>query len=281
MEPTGKDGEARVGFTVPASRGTASTVAIIVDGNVVREYAATGVQDQVVAAGSNGLVPTTRRWVNEFGRCSDTTPQQVQTYGPLTSAKILSVRSEVSGRTGALESLTADANGNPATVHIQKLPRRANHVAGISTQEVATGFVDLGYGQTEVRSPSRSTTTRPRAVVGTATGIAATGFPPAASVAINRGTLCIDPSDGTRPQCQNDVQTDQCNNVSCGFIVVNAVNFPATGASRQLDRRGSPTVPPRATSSTETRETKAFEGSPGSVVDVPFCYVGPLVRRRR
>ena len=245
VEPTGRDGEARVGFTVPASRGTASTVAIVVDGNVVREYEATGVQDQVVAAGSNGGPHNVAlRVCNEFGRCSDTTAKQVQTYGPLTSAKILSVRSEAAG-TGVRWIVTADANGNPAQVRIASGARDVTlALTGIGTQEVATGFVDLGYNATEVvtvtlfdDAPSRGS--------GTATGTVTTGFPPAASVTVNRGTLCIDPPQGTKPQCQNDVQTDQCNNESCGFIVVNAVNFP--GDRRQLQPRHArvPAVPRR------------------------------------
>ena len=51
VAPSGADAEARVTFTVPESRGTESTVALLVDGAVVREYDATGAQDQRVAGG--------------------------------------------------------------------------------------------------------------------------------------------------------------------------------------------------------------------------------------
>ena len=76
VEPTGSDAEARLQFSVPQSRGNASTVAILVDGSVVEEFEARGGRDERVSVGGNdGPHAVLLRVCNEFGRCSDSARQ--------------------------------------------------------------------------------------------------------------------------------------------------------------------------------------------------------------
>ena len=123
--------EARVTFTVPQSRGTESTVALLVDGAVVREYDATGSPGPARSTcGDNDRAHTVAlRVCNEFGRCSQSEAKPVQAYGPLRSEHILDVHAEQSG-SQVRWLATVDTNGNGAAVQFaeraaQPVGRRA------------------------------------------------------------------------------------------------------------------------------------------------------------
>ncbi|MGI8645754.1 MAG: fibronectin type III domain-containing protein, partial [Nocardioides sp.] len=276
VEPTGKDGEARVSFTVPEARGTASTVAIIADGNVAREYDARGAQSQLVAVGTNaGPHNVALRVCNEYGRCSETAPQQVQPYGPLNSSHILAIRAEQSA-TAVRWIVTANANGKAAQVKVESAYRSVVlPLGGIGTQDVVTDFVELGFATTEVVTvtiydvdPSRGS--------GTAQQTYTVPPPTPATVSIYKGDPCIDLDDGSgKPPCTPDGDPkNDCIFASCGFIKLATTNFP-DGATCEIDssigKIGGTGAMPR---NGEVQTTYSF-GQSGQTVDVS-CFVGPL-----
>ena len=202
--PPAGDGEARVAFTVPASRGTASTVAIIVDGDVVREYDATGAQDQRGrrrrqrrtaqrrAAGVQRVRPLLRQ--RPPSRCRPTG------RSPAPSTSSPSAPSRAAARCAGSSPRTPTATAPPSGPAAPAAARDVTlALTGIGIQEVATGFVDLGYDATEVvtvtlfdDAPSRGS--------GTATG---TPRRPASRRAASvdrqpRARCCID-RPGRRP----------------------------------------------------------------------------------
>ena len=150
VAPSGIDAEARVTFTVPQSRGTESTVALLVDGAVAREYDAKGAQDQRVIVGDNDRAHTVAlRVCNEFGRCSQSEGRPVQAYGSLRSEHILDVHAEQNG-SQVRWLATVDTNGNGAAVQFLSGQRNVwVDAGGIDVQTVATPWQDIGFGSTE------------------------------------------------------------------------------------------------------------------------------------
>lgn len=233
VEASGADGEARVSFSVPESRGTVSAVAVVVDGTVVREFEASGARSERVSVGSNdGPHTVALRVCNEFGRCSDAPPKSVQTYGPLTDSHIIGIRAEQSG-TSVRWFVTGDSNGNPAQLRIDSSrpdlrPSQTFVLGGIDTQDLVTPFVDLGYGTTEVinvtvydDSPSRGQ--------GATQATYSIALPPAASIQVYRGDRCKDGVDSGFEQCNPGVpEGDGCRFDSCGFLTFTTQNFPPT-----------------------------------------------------
>jgi hypothetical protein len=216
VEPTGRDAEASVAFTVPESRGTASTVAIIVDGGVAREYDARGGQEQRISVGGNdGPHSVALRVCNEFGRCSEAPPQTVQTYGPLRSDHILSVQPEQNGYQ-VRWVVTVDANGDPAQVRVQGSTGRdvTLEAPGIDVQTVYTGWLDLGPSTTEAVTVSLGD---PNPNRGYAQKVATTRTPdPTPHVQISRGAAC---SDGSPTPCQSSPSDPTCVN-NCAFLAL-------------------------------------------------------------
>ncbi len=223
VAPAGTDAEARVTFTVPQSRGTESTVALLVDGAVAREYDAQGAQDQRVIVGDNDRAHTVAlRVCNEFGRCSQSEARPVQAYGPLRSEHILDVHAEQSG-SQVRWLATVDTNGNGAAV--QFLSGQRNlwvEVAGIDVQTVATPWQDIGFGATESidvalvdGDPSRgpvhrvaSTTTPP---------------PPPPTISLSEEPCSDDPNAG-KPACGGN-GSDYCVEASCARLLVTTTDM--------------------------------------------------------
>ncbi|MEO5851760.1 MAG: hypothetical protein ABIQ15_04530, partial [Nocardioides sp.] len=221
VEPSGADTEARVTFTVPEARGTASTVAVIVDGNVAKEMDARGVRDERVGVGTNdGPHSVSLRVCNEFGRCSESDTKTVQAYGALRSEHLMSIQPEQSG-TQVRWLVTVDTNGNEATVRVSS-PTSGRDVTlgvpGVDVQTVATGWLDLGYSTTEVITVSFFDNNPDRGEVLRQASTTTPDAPPP-TVSVGRGAKCND-ATGVPTGCGNPV--DPCTASNCGAIAVTA-----------------------------------------------------------
>jgi hypothetical protein len=221
--PTGQDAEARVSFTVPEPRGTSSTVAILVNGAVVREYDARGSQSQVVDVPDNDRSHAVAlRVCNEFGRCTQSDPQPVQTYGPLRSEHVLDVHAEQNG-SQVRWIATVDTNGSGGAV--QFVSDRRNQwvsVPGPDVQTVASDWVDVGWDSTEGVDLYLVDDDPSRGPVG-GKGWTTTPQPPPPVISVAKQRCSDDPAAGF-PACGGNGPT-VCVEATCALIFVTATDM--------------------------------------------------------
>ena len=226
VRPTGTNNEATTQFDVPDANGAQSTVRIYVGGVVKREYAATGRQTPTVMTASNdGPYPVMLEVCNEAGACSRSSTQSVQTYGPLGRAQILNITPRVNG-TKVTWSISADANGDPATLTVSSSQRGTETftMSSVDVSSFTTRTIDVGFSQTETitvtlrdtspgRGPGQRTATSPK-----------TADPPPRTVTVAKGARCND--GGGAPPCRSSTGSGTaCINASCAKVEVSSANW--------------------------------------------------------
>ncbi len=87
--PTGNNNQAKATFTVPASRGSESQVRVYADGVKVQQLAGPGDLEAVFEVANNlGPHSVMLEVCNEGGACTQSSVQNVQTFGPITQSNI-------------------------------------------------------------------------------------------------------------------------------------------------------------------------------------------------
>jgi hypothetical protein len=230
VEPTGRDAQARATFTVPDANGARSRVRVLVNGNPVDTFDATGGQTRDVGVPSNdGPYTVSLDVCNEQERCSASTSKTVQTYGPLNDGHVVSIRPRPGSgnpNTQMAWDVTVDANGDPATVRVSSSVRNETfQTSGVDTYSFTTTSRDLGFSATEQvtvtifdDSPGRGSGTR------SATSPRTDPEPPP-EVSVRRGARCQD-NDPSLPNCYT-TQGTRCTNNSCGYVNITTSGFDA------------------------------------------------------
>ena len=192
MLATGNNNQARASFTVPASRGADSIVRVYVDGAKVHQATGTGSMDAVFEVPDNlGPHAVSLEVCNEDGACTQSSAQNVQTYGPLSAAHIHSITPTINVRSVSW-TIEVDSNGDAATLIVTSDKGRSQEFAvpvGVST--FTTNAMEFGYQETETVTVTLSDPSLDRGPV-TATNSATTEPPPPPSVVASRGAACND-----------------------------------------------------------------------------------------
>ena len=176
--PTGNNNQAKATFTVPASRGSDSQVRVYADGVKVQQLAGTGDLEAVFEVANNlGPHSVMLEVCNEGGACTQSSVQNVQTYGPITQSNIHAITPTINV-TPISWTIEVDSNGDPATVTVTSDHGRNeqfNVPVGVST--VTTQPMDFGYQTTETVTVTLSDASPGRGSV-TGTNSATTEPPP-------------------------------------------------------------------------------------------------------
>lgn len=235
VRPTGSDARAVADFTVPDSRGARSTVRIFVNDVQVDELQATGRVSRAVGVPHNDGPHAVRlRVCNEAQACSDSATRTVQTYGPLNDGHVLRIEPRPDG-TRLSWTVTVDSNGDPATVRVTSTQGRDQTFAanGVDVQSFSTSSRDLGYSATEQLTVTISDSS-PRRGPGTRRASYTTGAAPTPTVAVSKGASC-GPGSGNGPCNSSASSPTECNNSSCGRIVITTARWSSATLSCSLD----------------------------------------------
>ena len=226
VEPTGASAKARIGFSVPDSRGQASNVSVVVDGVASPLGDISGPQNRSIDVPDNDKAYKVLLSVcNEKSLCTESVEQKVQTWGPLQDQHIVSVTPDVSGESIAW-TIKVDANGSPATLTFDS-NRRAPRSWSVSNLDVSTFTVDaeaLGFAVTERVSVTLSHDVDPSGDFVTFADRATTVDPPPAKITVVVGDKCNDGS-GSSPCHTSGNGGWDCTDNSCAFISIAVKNF--------------------------------------------------------
>lgn len=208
-QPTGNDGQVKLSYTVPASRGGSSTVTLLgAPGSLPSASAAGGAATATIGGLSNGRAYSLSLKVcNENNACTTSAAQSVTPFGPLAGPPSINY----TGNTGANGSFQANYtitvggnNGAPASVNITS----SSGCSGTGTHAVTnvgsqsfTVTCGLGWSQSVSVSASFTTgaTTPARANGGSAgpvqsaTTPAQPPPPPTRTVTIRKSTTQFQP----------------------------------------------------------------------------------------
>ena len=240
MRATGANGEAEASFSVPDSRGSQSIVrALTPSGARLGEWSLSGSSRtrRFIVGGNDGPHTVILEVCNEEDRCTDSTEQSVQTYGPLQKSFIDIVAVGDATQSGANEGqnlgwkITVNPNGAPADVDVTfggtGRPPQSFHLAGPGpgADPIVIDVVPLGYDVVETITVTVTDTALHRGSV-TKSAQERTGSPPPPEVDVRKGASCNDNgSPGSTPcHTPGDGQPD-CTKNSCAFIEVMATNF--------------------------------------------------------
>jgi hypothetical protein len=271
VEPTGNNNQAKATFKVPPSRGSQAVVRVYVDDTKVLQ-----VQDQNSTAATfevpDNLGPHAVRLevCNEGGACSQSSTQDVQTYGPLVPANIHSVTPTISGRSMSW-TVEVDSNGDPATLTITSDKGRVQQFSvpvGVST--FTTDVVELGYRVTETVTVTLADNGPNRGPV-TATSAATTEPPPPPSIVASRGAACNDNPDlGLQPCDTGQGGGPPCTDVSCAFVHIQLGGWEVAGGSVWCTVNDAPGRPYDPNADTDSAD---YYGTSGGTVTV-YCENG-------
>ncbi len=258
VRPTGSNNQGSAEFDVPDANGATSTLRIFVDGGLLRETPATGRRtEQITVADNNGPHAVQLEVCNEKGACSRSETQSVQTYGPLTRSQITSVTPSVSG-TRVSWSVTADANGDPATLTVRSSQRGTEtfQLTGPDVFTFRTTSLDIGYSATETITVTLSDSSPNRGSAAAQATSGRTDDPPAPRVEVFRGSAC---NDATGPACPKP--GDRCTNASCGRIGITTENF-TTEVTCTIDSSDGANFTRKGPYGNGSRDTSAYFGFP-------------------
>ncbi|WP_210439941.1 Ig-like domain-containing protein [Nocardioides xinjiangensis] len=223
VRATGANQEAEVTYTVPDSRGSTSSVGVLVGGQVVRDFdQQTGTNTVRFATPSNEQpYPVQLRVCNEDAPvgCTLSGQQNVQTYGRLDGMLDDVGPGRVNGRT-VTWTITGTSNGNPSIVEVQVdggAPElfRPGGPGRFSFEKTYTAS---GYNQNATisvrlydddpggRGEDRSSRTD------------RSGPPPAPAIGVSRGAACTDGDLDAGNDCWDGPPERPCDTASCGFV---------------------------------------------------------------
>lgn len=259
VRPTGQNAQATSSFEVPASRGGESRLRIYVDGTVVKELDVRGAQTQTFGTPTNDGPYAVRLEVcNEAGACESSTTQNVQTYGPLTNAHVVSVRPNVDG-TRVSWTVTVDANGDPATVRVRSGERDQSFSAnGVDVSTFTTRSVDLGYSTTEDVTVTISDD-NPGRGSGSGSGSVRTEDPPPPEVSVSRGGRCND--NGGTP-CYRGGPGTLCTHPSCGFVTITTRNYTTSETTCRIYDSADGHFATKTVGTNRSDQTTSYYGFP-------------------
>ena len=156
--PTGNNNEAKATFTVPASRGSESQVRVYADGVKVQQLAGAGDLEAVFEVANNlGPHSVMLEVCNEGGACTQSSVQNVQTYGPITQSNIHGITPTINV-TSIAWTIEVDSNGDPATVTVTSDRGRNeqfNVPVGVSTHHHPADGLRLPADRDRHRHPLR------------------------------------------------------------------------------------------------------------------------------
>lgn len=266
-DPTGRDAQVSVDFTVPESRGGESNVTIFVDGSPKGTESWRGAQSRNVLVPDNDGPHTIKlRVCNETGACSTSDDRQVQTYGPLSDGMVVKVTPLVDGRTLAYR-VTVDANGAPVDIKMTSdagRPAQTVNFAGPDRTSFEVDAFDVGYNTDEEFVVTVSDAVRHRGS-GSKSVVGHTLDPPPAVVVISRGPACDD--SGTGNPCHTGGSEPDCTDPSCAFIRLDVSNFTSQ-VHCTVHRPGIGDDDVTAIPDNSTRVTGLAYGVPGNNVTV-------------
>lgn len=264
-------------YTVPDSRGAQSTVDVLVGGQVNRTFNERGAQSHVITVPDDDHVyAVSLRVCNEFDRCSQSSAQSVQAYGPLRGA-ITGISANPNGPVMSY-TITGNTNGRSAVLRVDRgadgsIDETVPLSSGPFTTQTQTE--NIGYDRTE---QVRVTIVDPNLDRGTdsvrASGTA--GSPPQAHVTIGRGSLCNDSPGSNAPRCGQGGDPN-CTDPSCGFVQLTLDSFvDEFGNPNDATCRPAPPYhfewnwqPGRSWSlGGGTTQLDAYFGTPGAELDV-------------
>lgn len=232
-DPTGNTQEVQVSYTVPDSRGATSRVDILVGTTVSKTFDERGsAQHKITVPSDDQAYDISLRVCNEFDRCSVSSTQSVQAYGPLRGA-ITGVSANPNGPNMSF-TITGNTNGRPAVVTVNRdygFPDETFDV-GPGPFTVTTASNNIGYEKVEsvrvtINDPQVNRGSDAAGANGTA------GPPPVAHVSITRGSLCNDANGSSEPACQQHGFDPRCADPTCGHVQLTLDSF--------VDDHGNPT----------------------------------------
>ncbi len=225
---TGNNNQAHASFTVPASRGSESRVSIYADGAKVQQSNALGSSDATFDV-PNNLGPHTvmLEVCNEKGACTQSSTQNVQTYGPIVQSDIHRITSTIDV-TRISWTVEVDSNGDPATLTVTSdRGRNESFPVPIGVSTFTTQPLDLGYQETETVTVTLSDAAPARGPA-SQTESATTEPPPPPTIEVSRGALCSDDAAAGRQPCRTidtDGDPNNCTDLSCGFVHLKLTNW--------------------------------------------------------
>jgi large repetitive protein len=266
VRATGNNNQASASFTVPASRGELSRVNVYADGAKVQQTTATGdVTLDFNVADNLGPHTVMLELCNEKNACSQSSTQNVQTWGPLVQGNIHSITPTIDA-TRISWTIEVDSNGSAASVTVTSDRGRSEQFAvPVGVSSFTTQPIDLGYRETENVTVTLSDPDPARGPV-TATNGATTDPPPPPVVVASKGAACNDdPAAGLRP-CNLSGQGGQnCTDASCAFVHIALSNWDVAGALVFCSVNGAPGQPFDPYADTDSNR---YYGTPGGTVTV-------------
>ncbi|MBK8758246.1 MAG: cadherin-like domain-containing protein [Actinomycetales bacterium] len=189
IAPTGSDNQARMNYTVPASRGATSSVTWLLNGSSAGALPAASTagqsfSSQAISVPQDGTNYTIAlRVCNEANRCTTSSPQNVNTYGPIPAP---SISLSKDGPTTFQVHVSADGNGRSIQVHVWT---DTGHVYDVSTTMAGNwnfGGYGVNYSQSD-RAHVTITDSAGRGVPGQVDSNSQTADPPPPTVALSWG----------------------------------------------------------------------------------------------
>ena len=267
ISPTGSDNQARMTYTVPASRGSSSSVTWLLNGAPAGGLPAASTAGQtfsnqsisVPQDGTNYSIAL--RVCNEANRCTTSSGQNVNTYGPIPGGTVTMSKN---GPTTFQVHVTADGNGRQINVHVWT---DRGQVYDVSTT-MAGNWDFAPYGTGYSVSDSAHVTisdTAGRPTPGLITSNTVTADPPPPPppvVSVSKGT---------------GHNSTTCTSVYCAWVVVSTANFNSNVtcwiSSDQMGPPGSAggyySWPQGGNES--NRQSPNYYGWPGKTIGVT-CY---------
>ncbi|MFN8193344.1 MAG: Ig-like domain-containing protein [Nocardioidaceae bacterium] len=227
-QATGRDGMAALDFNVPDSRGGESNIYVVLDGgSQLGPFSMDeGPQTKTISVGDNDRPHQVKlRVCNESpGKCSTSTEQSVQTWGPLVQSYLSPPEAQPNGSRMGWR-ITVDPNGAPVDVIISGSdfrPDQTVHIDQVDRTSFTLDPVDIGYDTTESINVKVVDSVRDRELPRRSAN-ATTDPPPPAEVKVSRGARC---QDGESNPCHPPGDGgEDCTDSACGFIVLKVSNF--------------------------------------------------------
>ena len=241
---------------------------VYVDGAKVHQTTGTGSMDAVFEVPDNlGPHAVSLEVCNEGGACTQSSAQNVQTYGPLSAAHIHSITPTINVRTVSW-TIEVDSNGHEATLLVTSDRGRSQEFAvpiGVST--FTTNAMEFDYQQTETVTVTLSDASLSRGPV-TATNSATTEPPPPPSVVASKGAACNDDAATGLPPCDTGLfGGPKCTDASCAFVHITLSNWrtdvPGTAVFCSVNGEAGRPYDPNGSA-----DTPEYYGNPGGTVTV-------------
>jgi hypothetical protein len=241
---TGNNQEAEVRYTVPDSRGTTSKVEVLVDGSVNKSM-----KQQTGSAATRISTPNNERpYVVQMRVCNEdapagctlSSPQNVQTYGPLDGMLNDIGAASVNGET-LTWTITGSSNGDAAQLVVRINGGSPQNINLSSVGAFSESFSTTAGGYDEnvridVMLQDSSPGGRGIAIKGR---FDKSGPPPPPNVRIGKAP-CSD-VDGSANRCQQNGGQPACTSASCARVVLHITELRlGESVSCKVDNNGAP-----------------------------------------